>query len=177
MVGLGGSPSGGCSSHVVGVGDALGPHVHVRGRPARGEAADNDQAVVHQVLGGQTVEMDDDLSDATYPVDGRSAHTAEPDIGVDSGYESRLAIVERMPQDADPRTRGWRHGSPELGDPDYEWWERVLKEGPDSQILEQLVLAPGEPAPRGTGWKRTESTGWLQRELRKPSENGGLRRR
>jgi len=80
--------------------------------------------------------------------------------------EDRIMIVELVSGDLQVGT-GWRSDQMKLADPEYEFWERVLREGPRTRIVERIVRAPSEPPPSGPDWERRTNVGdWRERVLR-----------
>jgi hypothetical protein len=90
----------------------------------------------------------------------------------DSFDEQQVRLVERVhrgPEDPEPLGVGWRGDPLGLADPGYFVWERVIKDGPEYQLVEQVSGRGGEPKPPGDGWqKRTEPGAWQERVLRDP---------
>ncbi len=106
--------------------------------------------------------MDDDppITDKLRPQESRSFNPQ----GLND--EDRIMIVELVSGDL-PVGTGWRVDPMNLADPEYEFWERVLREGPRTRIVERIVRAPSEPPPSGPDWERRTNVGdWRERVLR-----------
>lgn len=84
----------------------------------------------------------------------------------DAEYESRIMIVERWTDGSHPPGSGWYPADGSNPEIEVRVWQRVLREGPQSQVVETLTLDQAERAPSGIGWRLTEpGTTWSQRVL------------
>ena len=110
--------------------------------------------------------MTDDPSSAE-----RRGGGPEPTEAVDADDDDRAALVFLVPAGRGS-SGSWEPDPLPSMDPGSEIWERVLRSGQRQRILERIVVADGDPPPRGAGWSlRTTPHAWVERIVRDPERD------